>query len=158
MKKFTAMILALVMILALLCACGSSAKDVPVADISAKVDKALNMEGSLTEVDESYIKGFMKIDASSCKEYAVKINAFGANIDEYGIFKAENSNQAKEVKASVEAYLKLRLDTWMNEYMPEEKPKLTSAEIKTNGNYVMFCILSDADKSTAFDTFNAALK
>ena len=100
----------------------------------------------------------MKIDASSFEEFTVRINAFGANIDEYGIFKAADSSQAKEIKAAVEAYLKLRLDTWMDEYMPEEKPKLTSAEVKTKGNYIMYCILSDSDKAAAFSAFESSLK
>ena len=57
-----------------------------------------------------------------------------------------------------EGYLQLRADSWMDEYMPEEKPKLTAAEVKTSGNYVMYCILSDTDKSAAFGAFESSLK
>jgi len=45
----------------------------------------------------------------------------------------------------------------MKEYMPEEFPKLESAEVKTAGNYVIYAILSDNDKKAAFDAFNKAL-
>lgn len=160
MKKtnIAALAAALVMTLCIFAGCGVQAKNVPVSDIAAAVDTAIGKSDSLTEVDDSYIKGYMKIDASSFEEFTVRINAFGANIDEYGIFKAADSSQAKEIKAAVEAYLKLRLDTWMDEYMPEEKPKLTSAEVKTKGNYIMYCILSDSDKAVAFSVFESSLK
>ncbi len=126
--------------------------------VVSALDAALGKGDSLVAVDANYIKGYMKIDVADYEGYAVKINAYGANIDEYGVFKAKDSSQAKEVKSAVEGYLQLRVDSWMDQYMPEEKPKLTSAEVKTNGSYVMYCILSDADKSAAFGAFDGALK
>ena len=41
--------------------------------------------------------------------------------------------------------------------MPEEKPKLESAEVHVKGDYVMYCILSDKDKTAAFKAFEDAL-
>ena len=46
--------------------------------------------------------------------------------------------------------LTLRLDTWMEEYMPEEKPKLQSATVKVMGRYVVYCILSEDAKTDVF--------
>lgn len=157
-KRPGAAALVLAMVLVLLCACGGGAKNVPVEDVVSALDAALGKGDSLVAVDANYIKGYMKIDVADYEGYAVKINAYGANIDEYGVFKAKDSSQAKEVKSAVEGYLQLRVDSWMDQYMPEEKPKLTSAEVKTNGSYVMYCILSDADKSAAFGAFDGALK
>ena len=157
-KRFGAAVLALAMVLALLCACGGSAKDVAIGDVVSAVDAALNKGDNLVEVDANYIKGYMKIDVAGYEGFTVKINAYGANIDEYGVFKAKDSAQAKEAKEAAEAYLQLRVDSWMDAYMPEEKPKLTSAEVRTSGNYVMYCILSDTDKSAAFGAFDGALK
>lgn len=156
--RLGAAVLALVMVM-LLCACGSGkGKDVPVDDVVAAVDEALGKDESLVAVDENYIKGYMKMDVADYDGFTVKINAYGANIDEYGVFRAKDSSQAKEIKSAVESYLQLRVDSWMDEYMPEEKPKLTAAEVKTNGNYVMYSILSDADKQAAFGAFDGALK
>jgi len=161
MKKLRAIaaLLALCTALCLLCACGGGeAKDVPVADIAAAVDEALGKGDSLSEVDSSYVKGYMRMDTDDYEEYVVKINAYGENIDEYGVFKASDSDQAKTVAEAAQAYLELRLSSWMDEYMPEEKPKLTSAEVKTEGSYVMYCILSDSDREAAFGAFSDALK
>ena len=156
--RISALILALAAAMVMLCACGSSKeKDVAAVDIAAKIDEALEKGDSLVEVDDNYIKGFMKMDVAGI-EHVVKINAYGANIDEYGVFKASDSTSSKQIKEMLEAYLKLRLDSWMDEYMPEEKPKLSSAEIKVNGSYVVYCVLSDADKTKAFDAFEGMLK
>ena len=156
-RRFAAFMLALAMVLALLCGCGGT-KNVEVGDIAAAVDEALDKGGNLVAVDEAYIKGYMKMDVSEYEGFTVKINAYGANIDEYGVFRAKDSSQAREIKSAVEGYLQLRVDSWMEEYMPEEKPKLSAAEVKTNGNYIMYCILGDADKAAAFAAFDGALK
>ena len=158
MKKAISLLLALVMSLALLTACGGSAKkDVSVSDISAKVSDAIGKTDSLVAVDSNYIRGYMKVDAAQFGEYSMMINAYGANIDEYGIFKAGDMS-AKDIEAAVNAYLELRKAAWMDEYMPEEKPKLTNAEVRVSGDYVMYCILSDDDKAAAFGAFEDALK
>lgn len=161
MKKITnaiILLLCIIMLFTVFAACGQAeAKNVPVADLTDAVSKTIGKTDTLVAVDASYIKGYMKLDAAQFGDWAVVINAYGANIDEFGIFKA-GSMTAKEVRAAVDSYLQLRKDTWMEEYMPEEKPKLTNAEVRAAGDYVMYCILSDADKSAAFSAFENALK
>ena len=100
----------------------------------------------------------MGFDLSSVSEYVVKINSRGVNIDEYGIFKAEDDSQLQQLQTAVSNYLQFRVDTWMVEYMPEEFPKLQNAETKTIGNYVMYAILSDSDKQAVFSAFEKTLK
>ena len=158
MKKALAMILSLVLFCSALSGCGSGVRDdVAVADISAGVAAAIGKADEMTHVNEAYIKGFMQLDPGQFGQWSVMINAYGTSADEFGVFKAGELD-VKGVRDAVDAYLRLRLDTWMDEYMPEEKPKLSSAEIKTNGNCVMYCILGDADKSAAFAAFDGALK
>lgn len=157
--RYAALLIIFVLVLSLLSACGKSdvADDVPVEDIVQKVDEALGNDGTLVAVDADYIKGYMRMDVSDYAGYVVKINAFGANIDEYGIFKGADENQTRKIAKAVEDYLQMREDTWMVEYMPEEHPKLLAAEHKTLGNYVMYAILWEEEKATAFDAFTAAL-
>ena len=80
----------------------------------------------------------------------------GTSIDEFGVVKA-GTMDAAAIKEMIEGYLKILQDSWMN-YQPEEEPKLKGAEIRTVGDYVMYTILSDADKETAFKAFESALK
>lgn len=159
-SKISALILVIAIACTMLCACGSGdeTRNVPVADISAAVAEALGKTDALTAVDENWIRGWMKVETSQFGEQMVMINAYGANVDEYGIFKAGENMSAADIKATVEAYLQLRMDSWMDEYMPEEKPKLEDAEIKVVGDYVMYCILSESDASAAFAKFEESLK
>lgn len=150
-------VMALLMLFAL-CACrGAEIEDVPVDTLADSVAQAIDKSESLIKMGSEYILGYMGMDVSEYEGFAVEINAYGANIDEFGIFKGRDEEQAGEIKSAVEDYLQLRLASWMDEYMPEEKPKLTCAEIKTVGTYVMYCILSDEDKQTAFEVFEKSL-
>ncbi len=147
---------------ALLClgACGKKAAwrtDVPLDKLAETVEKHLD-GGSLAAMQESYLKGAMKMDPSIFAEWLVKINAYGANIDEYGIFKAPDEQGVVKVKQAAEDYLKLRRDTWMEEYMPEEKPKLTQAQVKVCGLYVIYAIVSDDARGKILADFESALK
>ena len=147
---------------ALLClgACGKKAAwrtDVPLASLAEAVEKHLD-GGSLAAMQESYLKGIMKMDPAIFSDWLVKINAYGANIDEYGIFKAPDEAGVAAVKQAAEDYLKLRRDTWMEEYMPEEKPKLTQAEVKVCGLYVIYAIVADDVRGPILTDFENALK
>ena len=147
---------------ALLClgACGKKAAwrtDVPLDKLAETVEKHLD-GGSLAAMQESYLKGAMKLDPAIFADWLVKINAYGANIDEYGIFKAPDEADVAAVKQAAEDYLKLRRDTWMEEYMPEEKPKLTQAEVKVCGLYVIYAIVSDDARGKILTDFENALK
>ena len=159
MKKTTralALLLALAAFGCLLCACGggkSVRSDVPAEDLAAAVDKAIGGEKYST-VDASYINGRLGIDLTKCAGYVVRLNV----VDEYGVFQAKDADGVKALEKEVQDYLANRLETWMDEYMPEEKPKVENAECRVFGNYVVYAILSDANRSAAFKAVDAALK
>ncbi len=160
MKRTISLILLTLLSLSLLAACSAKEtyrSDVKVSDIAAAVDKNLDAE-SFAAMNESYLKGAMKLDTALFDDYVVKLNAQGVNIDEYGIFKAPDEGSVSSVKEAVEGYIQLRKDSWMDEYMPHEKPKLEAAEIKVCGLYVMYAILDDASRQTALSDFEKALK
>ncbi len=159
MKKTIAFLL----LAAALCALAACAKkaaykdNVPLEDLAAVVEQHLD-GGSLAEMKESYLSGPMKLDTVQFADFIVKINAYGANIDEYGIFKARDEAGVAAVQKQAEGYLQLRKDTWMEEYMPEEKPKLTQAEVKVCGLYVIYVIVSDEVRAPILSDFENALK
>ena len=163
MKKINrifALLLAAALLSCALCACGSSdtTKDVPAADITAAVADKLGKTEAMSAANDNWIKGYMKVDTASFGDCSVMVNSIGANVDEFGVFKAGESMSAKDIEATVQAYLDLRLQSWMDEYMPEEKYKVEDAEYKVIGDYVMYCILSAEDAEAAFSTFEGMLK
>jgi hypothetical protein len=147
-------------LLCLLTACGGSESkvrdDLSAEDVSNSVAAVLTQDSFATAPD-SYISGSMKMDLSGYKSSEVKINSKGVNIDEIGVFQGNDAAQAAEIKQAVEDYLQRYKDRWVPAYMPGERPKLDSAEVKVIGNYVMYAILSDSDRTAAFDAFEKVL-
>ena len=142
----------------LLAACGgtSAGKSPATAEVAAAAAEAIGKTDSLMEMDGNFL-GMTRLSEEELGEHTILLNAYGANIDELGVFKA-GAMSAKELRTAVDDYLAKRLSAWMEEYMPEEKPKLTEAEVRSSGDYVMYCILSDSDKTAAFKAFEDALK
>ncbi len=159
MKRIICILLALAALLGL-GACGKKSawrSDVPLSALADVVEQHLD-GGSLAAMQESYLKGAMKLDPAIFADWLVKINAYGANIDEYGIFKAPDEAGVAAVKQAAESYLQFRRDTWMEEYMPEEKPKLTQAAVKVCGLYVIYVIVGDDVRDRILTDFENALK
>ena len=160
MKKIVALVIIVALLATALCACGGKAetKNVPAADIAASVAEKIGKTDSLTAVEANWIRGWMKADAANFGDYTVMVNVYGANVDEYGILKAGENMSVADVENTVKAYLDLRLQSWMDEYMPEEKYKVEDASYEVIGDYVMYCILSAEDSEAAFATFAEMLK
>ena len=153
-NRAIAALLAAVALCLLLCGCGKG-KDVPVSEVADQICQALGRT-DMADPGEIYVKGYMKKSADEIGDYVIRKNVMGTSIDEFGVFKA-GTMSVDELKTMAEDYLQLLQDSWMN-YQPEEKPKLDSAEIKVSGDYVLYCILGDADRTSAIDAFNSALK
>ena len=159
MKKTVSRILAaLLLCVPLLAACGGNAKDVPAEDLAKAVLEAIGKSETMTDSAETVVVGYMHSSLDQFGDCAVYHNSYGTGVDEFGIFKAGTLN-ASEVKSAVEDYLDMVRESSMAAlYTPEEMPKLDGAEVRAVGDYVMYCVLSDADRDTAFKTFEAALK
>lgn len=156
MKKYR--IIALLSAVLILAGCGGNTKNVPVSDIVKAVDSALGENVNMAAQSENYIKGLLRIDSGSYAECVVKADAHAETVDEYGIFKGKDSGQADELEKAVNDYMKMRLETWMDAYMPHEKPKVENAECKRVGNYVIYVFLNDGNRATALKAFEDALK
>jgi len=112
---------------------------------------------SLVEMTEDYVKGMLSFDVTKVSEYTVYVDASGTTVDEFGVFKA-NEGEGEEVAKLLETYLDMRLDTWMDEYMPEQKPNVENAVVKNIGDYYIYMILSDSERETFVSNFEEAAK
>jgi len=156
MKK-TALILATALIVTLLSACGSSAKDPGLDTVVNAVDAAVG-NSEMIQVDANYIANMLKLGTESYAECTVKLSNIGTTIDEFGIFKGSDEAQAKDIETALNEYLRFRLSVWMEEYLPEEFPKLENAKVVTEGDYVMYAIVSDAIRSGVDSAFADCFK
>lgn len=158
--RISAIILVIAMMACVFSACGGKTEDknVPAADIAAAVANKIGKTDAMSAVDANWVKGWMKVDASEFGDFAVYLNSYGANVDEFGIFKAGENMSAADIEKTVQSYLDLKLASWMDEYMPEEKYKVEDASYEVVGNYVMYCILSGEDSEAAFGVFKEMLQ
>lgn len=159
MKKTVFFLLCTVLLLSLLSACGGAKTDVPVSELSRAVTDAIGSTAALAESDAIF-QGMTGKSAGELGEHVVLVQANGTSIDQIGIFKA-GAMGTKELKALIEDYLRQYEEKqWpmIELYNPTEKPKLTGAEVKIVGDYVMYTILSDADRAAASQAFENALK
>ena len=157
MKKFVSVILLIAVIIAL-AACGSNKEiayknDVAVSAISEATNAALENGSEMVIVPETYVNSIMKVDTANFTEFTVCKQATGAVIDEYGIFKVKDVNCIDATLAAINDYIEVTKNSSMIvEYMPEEMPKLDTAEARAMGEYVVFCILSEEGKAQLFST------
>ncbi len=158
MRKITLALALTLLLSCLLTACGGVRDDVPLSDLAAAVEAEIEGGSSLVDPGAGYIAGSMKLDTAALGEYVIKISAQGTSINEYGVFKAADEKAAKALVSTLEDYLAMRIGSWMPEYLPEEFPKLENAEVKQEGLYVVYGILSETEREAAFSAFEDMLK
>lgn len=69
-----------------------------------------------------------------------------------------DADQAATIKAALDKYLEYRESVWMDEYLPDEKPKLDNAVVWRQGNYVMYAILGDSDRAAVKQAFESCFE
>ncbi|MBE6565244.1 MAG: DUF4358 domain-containing protein [Ruminococcaceae bacterium] len=158
MKKLTLILTAVLLLLALT-ACGTTYReDVAVSDVIASMKASTDQENVLAVASEDFVTSYMGIDTALCAEYTVMVPDSSTNMDEYAVFKAADEEKVAELKAQVDAYLQMRNDAWMPEYLPDQYPKIKNAESQQAGLYVAYTILGDDYRSGAVAAFYEALK
>lgn len=137
---------------------GKVRDDVAVADLAAAADEKIEGSDGLIDPGEGYISGYMGLEPEELGDYVVKISSFSTSINEYGIFKADSADGAETLEKTIQGYLDMRRETWMQEYLPEEYPKLKDAEVKRLGSYVFYTILSDEERPAVQEALTDLLK
>ena len=143
---------------AALCACsGDDVKDPGMEAVASAVFGSFDTE-NLAQIPDAYVENIMQIPLNGYVSRNTVISAVDTNIDEYGIFQGKDEAQTAELKAALENYLEYRQELWMDDNLPEEKLKLDSAEVWVEGNYVMYEILSDADREAVYSAFTGCFE
>lgn len=163
MKRFTAVVLSAVMMLALFAGCGKSkdpgtaeGKNPAVADIYDSVAKAIGEENlpNLAEGTAQTLSDFYGIKEDEVAEFAFYMPMMNVQADEIFIAKA-----AKDKMSAIEAGIekrKIDLDTTWKQYLPDVYETVKGAQVVKNGEYIMYVVSEHADK--AVEAFNTATK
>ena len=157
MKKIFTAILAIAMLCTLLASCAQEVQykdDIQVATLVQVGKKQIALSSNLTNASEEFMMFFLNVDAALYSEYAVMTPLGSTSIDEFGIFKANNAEDAAKIETALATYLASRKSTWDTRYDQSQKVKVDNAKTAIYGNYVVYTILSPEEQ----DAFADAIK
>ncbi len=159
MKRKICSAAAFLLLICMLCACNSdkSDKTPDMQTVADAVGKTIDLS-EMSLLPDEYVESVMGIAPDGYVSRNTLRSAVGTNINEYGIFLAKDAEQADTLKAALEKYLEYLESVWMDEYLPDEKPKLDNAEVWQQGNYVMYAILSDDARQAAHTAFQSCFE
>ena len=165
MKKYTIRVISLVLVAIFsamaLTACGGAdyRDDVAVGTIASEIEKTIPVPDGYYGPDSDYLSFYFEGAENIVTEYAIKFSATSTNINQFGIFHVKDG-EAENMKAICESYIKTMNKRWIAQanYIASEHPKMEGAEVRIFGNYVVYTMLTQADKTTAFTTVEDALK
>ncbi len=161
MKKILSIALVLLLLLSAV-SCNKEAEyrdDVKLSSLCNAAIAALAVQDYST-ADAGYLSDFIASMPAYVEDSRVVFSTEGNDLNEMGFFRVEEG-KAADVKTLLEGYLTDSLTAyrdWYNSYIPTETPKLENAQVKVYGNFVVYLILSDTDKTAVFAALEDVLK
>lgn len=162
MKKFVSVILIAITAVLILASCKTEPTAPTYADnivadtVMASAGKSVASFDTLSKTDDMYFEYMVKAKKADVDSYEIKLQPNGTTLDEVGILKAR-TDTVDSVKQSITTYLADRNAAWTGLYLTEEYPKLKNAEVRVYGNYVVYAILSDSEKTAFFQAAEKAV-
>ena len=161
MKKLTVVLLLLSILISLI-GCrqkGSYLDSVPCADLASNALEQIPLDLGYEAYDSEHVDYFFGNQLYD--DHALYYSVKSADINEVGIFHANDKKSAGELHDKISEYLKKELEenkAFIESYAPKEIKKLENAEVRSFGNYVVFVVLDEEDKALFFDTVEILLK
>lgn len=124
------------------------------ASIKTAAEKAdalmaeVTFSGEMVAVDADTMELRLGFNADGLSDYAVYICGSGAYPDEFGIFTADSSEKADEIKTALETRIENQKAKY-TDYTPQEMYKFDDCFVKQDGNTVYYAVT--ADNTTAAD-------
>ena len=165
MKKYTVRTISLILValfsVMALASCGGAnyRDDVSVNTIAASIQEKIPVPDGYYGPDSDYLSFYFEGAESIATEYVIEFSATSTNINQFGIFHVKDG-EAEKMKAICEAYIETMNKRWIAQanYIASEHPKMEGAEVRIFGNYVVYTMLTEADKAIAFDAVESALE
>lgn len=102
----------------------------------------VTFSGEMVTVDADTMELRLGFTADGISDYAVYICGSGAYPDEFGIFTADSSEKADEIKTALEKRIESQKATY-TDYTPEEMYKFDDCFVKQDGNTVYYAVTAD---------------
>ncbi|MDR2606375.1 MAG: DUF4358 domain-containing protein [Oscillospiraceae bacterium] len=155
MKKLT-LLLALALVITALAGCApkEGLGTGTIEDFYAAVEPMFDTK-AMAELAYDNILRNLKIDAELVDSAKVMVPT-GTNQDEFGIFIAA-PGRGQDLETALNAYITRRQDAWMDEYLPEERPKIFDAEVIAHGDHILYVMATSDRRRAASKAFMDAM-
>lgn len=161
--KSISIIVSSVLLLLSLASCGEDAaayrNDLDANAVNDKIEECVPLADGYYTADADYLGFYFEGADALIESYEIKIANVSTNINQFGVFKVKDG-QAEAMSALCESYLELKMARWIvqAEYIASEHPKMEDSEVRVFGNYVVYTILTEEDKTTVFAAVKELLK
>ena len=158
-KRFLAILL---LPMLFLCACGDPvyADGIACEALTNALPQDLSVEGGWQAVGDEFFR-FTFPEAEGFDDHSVICSVRAEDINELGVFHAKSDADGERLRGLCEAYLRRMQEeerAFIASYAPEELTKLDAAEVRLFGRYVVYTVLSPADREAVFSEIKARLR
>ncbi len=142
----------------LLCSCAEKTNyvdDVSVKALSQKGIAALSVRREFTTAEKGYLDDWFTTP-DYVRDSVISFATDANNHDQFGIYHVTEGN-AKAMSALLRAYLDDCYENYNSLYNPEEMPKIRDAQVEIYGNYVVYAVFDEADRTALLTAIQNAL-
>ena len=142
------------------CAAGEYSDSLDSRELAKQLTGEISEFGDYVEYDDNEINDLLGLSADGC-DVSVIYSKDSDDQGEIGIIRAASEADAKEVLREAQEYLEqMRVErrAFVESYLPRELSKLSSAEARRFGSYVIYTILESEKSTLVFDKVEEALK
>ena len=145
MKKITALLLALSLILLVGCS-GGAAKTADLAAVKTSLEGQFDLTGMMALSEDDLLDMFgIKMD--DVKQYVALVAKTSTSADEILLFEAKDADAAARVREKVDNRYQAKLNE-AKDYLPDEYDKIKACKVEASGNSISLIVSSDAEAMT----------
>lgn len=153
MKRITALLLALSLILLVGCS-GGAAKTADLAAVKTSLEGQFDLTGMMALSEDDLLDMFgIKMD--DVKQYVALVAKTSTSADEILLFEAKDADAAARVREKVDNRYQAKLNE-AKDYLPDEYAKIKACKVEASGNFISLIVSSDAEAMTKL--YQAAFK
>ena len=141
------------------CASGGYSDSLDSRELAKQLTGEISEFGDYVEYDDDEINDLLGLSADGC-DVSVIYSKDSDDQGEIGIIRSASEADAKEVLHKTQEYLEqMRVErrAFVESYLPRELSKLSSAEARRFGSYVIYTILESEKATLVFDKVEEAL-
>lgn len=147
--KIISSLLCLITVLSV-CSCAKTYKEGIAADeLANAIAAAIPTKDGYYTADADFVDFSIPGASALCEDYIVKIASSDTNKSEFGVFCAANSSDVDKLAELCQKYIDDAKKNLIGDYLPEEMPKIENAKVLVYGDYVIYTVLTDADRQAA---------